>query len=319
MSDKDEVRGDAIDAFHAAIRRGDVSVVKSMLEIQPILANTTSEVGESPLVVAAISSNAVEMLRTLLEHDASLDARGDCGLAVLLSAAENDVKPAAWDYLMQVREGLHEKIDSMNASSDPAEVEGSKAALSKGHWDLADHLLAQFDAGERVEYALQRLDDNISSSDEHLMVGFLRLPSVARAFHEAKYDPDEVGDRCRRCVKMAVSLNLLLLVEEMARFTYFHDLVVACCIRFPSSLWNGIMRRFQQKEAWKYSRDAFLVQQRKIGLPSHMGDRIAQFVYACRAGDDVQDVWRRNETSPAFEMWPPDEEFYMWNDFEGSY
>ncbi|KAG9414277.1 hypothetical protein AC1031_013474 [Aphanomyces cochlioides] len=297
-----------------------------MLKIQPILANTTSELGESPLVVATISSNAVVILHIFLGHDASLDTRGDRGLAVLLSAAENGVKPAAWDYLMQVKEGLHEKIDSMNASSDPAEVEGLKASLSKGHWDLADHLLAQFDAGERVEYALQRLDDNISSCDEHLMVGFFRLPSVANpksscllydvssAFDEAKYDPDKDGDRCRRCAKMAVSMNLLLLVEEMERFTF--STTSSLPAAFVSQVRYGMASPGDSNK-----RTHGNILQRKIGLPSHMGDRIAQYVYACRAGDDIQDVWRRNQTYPAFEMWPTDEDedFEMWNDFAGSY
>ncbi|KAG9414280.1 hypothetical protein AC1031_013477 [Aphanomyces cochlioides] len=308
MSCQQGITSNLLDVFHDAIRHGDVADVKSMLKTQPTLANKKSNNGENALMVAAVSSNAIEMLHVLFDHNASLDTCGGYGRGVLLFAAEHGATPQAWDCLIHEKEKMHAAMDRTEASTFLEEFIGIdlddggygtlddalRMSAFKLHWDLTKHLLAQYDKKLRRVRVLELLVEMIPNLDECFVLDFLRLPAVQGALHDS-VSQGEPCERCHACVRKAVEGGSIQVVEELERFDIFRSLIFAYCHSASAAdrpLWMDAMKRYRQDETWKNTWTAFWVQRRKIGLPRHMGWRIAQYLYAFDATKIVKKFWR---------------------------
>ncbi|KAH9113189.1 hypothetical protein AeMF1_012578 [Aphanomyces euteiches] len=300
MNSHEENADNLIEAFHDAIRHGDVAAVKSMLESQPKLANKTSNKGEDALMVAAISLNAVEMMHTLIERGSSLDARGDDGRSVLLFAAENSVSPEAWDYLIQEKRRLDaipsylgdciviDLVDRVDGILD----EALRLAVNKCDWKCTEHLLAQHDMELRLVRVLKRLEEIIRKLDACIVHEFLRLPAVQSTFRAATRPPTPC-QTSHDIVKQIVSRGSIQLLVELEQFDIFRNLIFAYCHSSPASvlpMWVDVMKKCRQDEMWTKTWIAFWVQRRKMGRADHMGQRIAQFLYVFDGDKIVQGV-----------------------------
>src|SRR5262249_40631840 len=71
-----------------AIRRGQVSAIRTILDRDPKLVRATDENGSTPLILAAYWAGAMEV-KELLARGADPNARNDSGVAPLIPASHN--------------------------------------------------------------------------------------------------------------------------------------------------------------------------------------------------------------------------------------
>ncbi|KAH9113191.1 hypothetical protein AeMF1_012580 [Aphanomyces euteiches] len=168
------------------------------------------------------------------------------------------------------------------------------------HWDLVEHLLAQYDSDLCHVRVVELLHDVIRREDEKLALEFLRHGAVERSL-QGSTSPLKPCYTRHDVVRMVISLRLLPFMEELERFESFRSLIFTycydgrpnydCCYYSSDAVWDAFLKRYRQEETWKHTRMAFLVQRRKLGLPHEMGNRIAQFLYAFDAETIVNEVW----------------------------
>ncbi|CAK4668438.1 unnamed protein product [Aphanomyces euteiches] len=219
-----------------------------------------------------------------------------------------------WDCLVHWREGSRQQNENTTDASNPNmdihtkqpsrgnEIEDCalKLALLSRHWDLVEHLLAQYDSDLCHVRVVELLHDVIRREDEKLALEFLRHGAVERSL-QGSTSPLKPCYTRHDVVRMVISLRLLPLMEELERFESFRSLIFTycydgrpnydCCYYSSDAVWDAFLKRYRQEETWKHTRMAFLVQRRKLGLPHEMGNRIAQFLYAFDAETIVNEVW----------------------------
>ncbi|KAG9414285.1 hypothetical protein AC1031_013482 [Aphanomyces cochlioides] len=159
-------------------------------------------------------------------------------------------------------------------------------SVKKGHWDLVEHLLAKYDdSSMRCLEIFELLEEIVPSLDECLTIHILRLPIVQSTLYDAM-------------MQQMKKQRSIVIVEELERIDVLRSYIFAFCYQSPAadaSLWASVMKRYRDNETWKNSRAAFLVQRRKLGLPDHMGWRIAQNLNVFDGDTIVKAVcpWRR--------------------------
>ncbi|CAK4665746.1 hypothetical protein LEN26_012399 [Aphanomyces euteiches] len=304
MVHRSAISNSDVEAFHQALCAGDTELMTSMLVNNPMLVNKKTTLRKYALMIAAVADKAVEMMDFLRERRADVDSGGDHGHKLLLFAAEHGASPDAWAYLMKWREESKLKSKAMtdlitHVNSNPDIEEPALDLAVRGrNWKLAEHLLAQHDAEDRPRRVLALLEDVLWCHDEVAALAFLRLQVVQRSLQDPRRHLFSFKS-CSTCVRLVVSNRSVVVVEELERYELFRSFIFAYCCQSAINdrpLWAAIMKRFREDETWRNSREAYLVQRRKIGLPDHIGKRMAEFLFALDTAKIVQEFWRPPES-----------------------
>ncbi|KAG9414279.1 hypothetical protein AC1031_013476 [Aphanomyces cochlioides] len=268
MARRSAISNRDVEAFHEALCAGDIELMTSMLVKNPMVVNKKTTRSKNALMIAAVAEKAVEMMDFLRERRADLDSGGDHGRHLPLYAAENGASPDAWEYLMKWREesklkskGKTDLVTHVNSNPD-IEEHALDSAARHGNWKLAEHLFAQHDADDRPLRVLALLEDALWCHDEVAVLAFLRLQVVQSSLQDPRrhfFKP--LSPRRRRAGAIRV----------------FRSFIFAYCCQSAikdSTLWADIMKRFREDETWRNSREAYLVQRRKMDCQTTSGSAL---------------------------------------------
>ncbi|CAK4479804.1 unnamed protein product [Aphanomyces euteiches] len=156
----------AVEAFRGAIQAGDIALVQSILQSQPKL-------GKNALVNAVFGVNAVKVENFLREERIYLDSDGGDSDGEG-SRQQNENTTDASNPNMDI----HTKQPSRGNEIEDCAL---KLALLSRHWDLVEHLLAQYDSDPCHVRVVELLHDVIRREDEKLALEFLRHGAVERS------------------------------------------------------------------------------------------------------------------------------------------
>ncbi|KAF0693530.1 Aste57867_15511 [Aphanomyces stellatus] len=298
------------DAFRDAISRGDVSSVTASLSLDPSLAYTrTKWTKTTALMLCTVAPNAIRLMELLRRCDVRLDARDANHRHALLFACEYGAEPATVDYLLAW--STHSPWGRLEGYTN-SNTDVIMLAMKSGNASLVHHLMDLIVAppaipamGQRCSFAtnfgLVLLVAAIQTTHEDLALRCLDLPIVHSALIDFCESNKAVDISSMRCAVQAVTHRMRGVVHGLETYGLrVRRAVFAQCYYSPdrNEHWKDVCLRFERDATWENVRGAFLVQRRCVGLPDHMGWRIACYVFEFDATDQAWPFWCGECNSP---------------------
>ncbi|KAF0697175.1 Aste57867_12169 [Aphanomyces stellatus] len=261
-----------LQAFHAAIEAGDVDGMEALLKDEPLLVNAPLY-GVPPLVKCLAGPIPERSMALLRLHGMTSSIVSE----LLDEACRQGAALPTVDYVIDWLRHLDGRDWSQRCGR--IFLRALTQTIQHSHTAVALHLIDMLDPKDERSMS-PYIYEAFVAKNETVTLRLLSLPGPTLNLS----DDTLLGMfETVEWVVRAIEHHWINVVALLDQFDHFRPIIFASCYFRPlatrAAIWAKSVHRYRSDMTWQASREALLVQRRRVGLPDDIGLLVAAFLF----------------------------------------